>query len=397
MIMIKKTLGLVLLMILLSSCFVKLDDKEAKSESNVMINLSNVSRITEEGYYEKIVVILENLTDGKLYEAVASREAETKKDMVLENIPYGNYSVTIKIYSSGATDPYSIINSELNVGKEVATFEGVVGGPNQAKNLSGSLEYYEDGDYYVDFECDKVTSNYVSDTTGDTITYKLYGSIYEDFRDIDLEKPLIEINPLDDPLERHPKNKTTDKDKVVFKLGKFSSSDPEIPSGIINDRKYYWKVVTCATVKGIERISESDVQSVLCKKKVVNNLPNKVTSIIAPVDGETDWQYSYGFSWEPVTSVSNNASYNNITYKLHISQDNFVDASKTKILNQQSNDPSGGWFQSNSYIVTEDTSIEYGQLRATGYFTTSTTYYWRVEATNSAGSSMSDTFIVTHN
>lgn len=398
--MIKKTLGLVLLMILLSSCFIKLDEKESKNESNVKINLSNVSREYVETYSERIVVSLLNLSDGKEYLAEGTRESGTKKDMVLADIPYGNYSVSIKIYESGASEPYSIISSTLTVGKEVATFEGVVGGPNQAANLSGSLEYYEDeaGYYYVDFECDKVTSNYVSDTTGDTITYKLYGSIYEDFRDIDLENPLIEIKPLDDPLERHPKNKTTDKDKVVFKLGKYSSvEDSEIPTGITNGGTYYWKVVTCATVKDIERTCESDVKSVVNKKKVVeavNNLPNKVTNTgISPYIGESNPDY-YKFIWGHVTSVSNDPNYNDMTYILYVSTSiDFPDTSDTLKYEQNQITYIQSW--ESGGIVTVSNSTTNNEFEdAIGIFMSgkSGTIYWRIKAVNSAGSSVSDTF-----
>ena len=380
--MIKKTLGLILLMILLSSCFIKLDEKETKNESNVKINLSNVSREYVGASTEKITVSLINLNDGKEYLAEGSRDVGTKKNMVLENIPYGNYSVQIKIYESGASEPYSIINSTLAVGKEVATFEGVVGGPNQAANLSGSLEYYEDGYYYVDFECDKVTSNYVSDTTGDTITYKLYGSVYENFRESEL---LITVTPSD---IRHPSN--TEEEKIVFKLGRFSSSDPEIPSGIINGGTYYWKVVTSAFVNGKERTCESHVKSVESKKKVVEAVsdpPNKVTEsdLIVPINYSINWKKDDGFIFKKVTSANGN----DITiYSLMVIFDNNSDDSFVIT------DCNELWFSEDTIVVNELTSNHYRSNMAK-FGETNFTWYVITRCGNEEATS--DGFIVVSN
>jgi|GEM_PF-6005782 len=393
---VKKNLLILFLMlsisILFSSCLFDLKDKN-NQKGQVSINLKNImtSGISKNynGEEIKVIVELENTVTKQKFTAIAGKDYHDKKEMVFDKIPYGAYTVTISLYNYGNSEPYSIIREDLVVGSGTASkVGGVVGAPNKVTDLNGVLEYYEneEGYHYLNFECNKVTSNLLSDSTGDDITYKLYGSFYPDFRNSEL---LITVNPED---SRHPKQ-NSGANKVVLKSGKFnSSSDSEVPEGISNNGTYYWRIVTENSKGSIE----SKINMIINRKKVesIDNSPNIVTNDERePLqnDGTNPFTPSYGFRWKHVTSVSGDPTFNNITYKLHISKSSdFPVGEDTKIINQNISDPSGGWIQGGTdVIVVPDTSLEYGYLLNSN-FLMSGMYYWKVEAINSAGSSMSD-------
>lgn len=372
----KKILILFSLIVLFSSCFIKLDEKDTNNKSTLKINLSNVSREYIETSIEKITVSLINLSDGREYLAEGTRESRVKKDMVIENIPYGDYNVTIKIYEAGASEPYSIISNKLTVGKDISSVEGVIGAPNDISNLTGILEYYanQEGYYYLSFECDKITSNLVADTTGDDIVYKLYGSANSDFGN---PKLLVTVDSSDN---RHPKN--TGKSKVIFKKGKFSLSDSEMPETIDIEKTYYWKII----VSNLTGSNESEIQLVTTTKNIVNNLPSKI-SVESALPRSSVYSQPSEFSWKAVESISNNNDYNSMSYILYISTDNFASSTSTQIIKDYTITEDG------RVVVTTTNSSLYKSLVDSLYFEKEDTrFYWKVEAINEAGSTMSDTF-----
>lgn len=377
---------LVLGLFCFSSCFYKIDEKKSKGSDVVEINLSTISKGALSYEIEKIVVKLTNVDNKKVYVAEGEKTNDLKKNLIFEDIPYGTYNIVIEVYKNYEENPYSRIKSQIVVGSETPVFSGCIGGPCEPLGLSAQLKYYteEPDSIYVDFECSLVTSNLVEDTNGSDITYYLYWSTTADFSD---EKLLVKIDPFEN---RHPIN--TLADKIVFKKGKFlKGSDEELPLNLINGQSYYWKVVASRIVNGQEKRSESRVQKIISEKYVVDNKPNKVQEGRYPENNFEFWVPFKGFSWTPVLSVSEDINFNNIDYILYISENvNFSEENTYKIERQLSDN---AWVSDDrrSVTVNYDNSLQYSSIGEK--LKKGVKYYWKVEAKNSEGSSMSDTYV----
>lgn len=378
----RKIFLLVLALFGFTSCFAKLDEKKLEGNGEVKINLSAFSKEIVSYEYERIAITLTNTESKESYFLGVERKSGEKKNMLLENVAYGTYDVLIEIYKSGVNIPYSIIKTSLSVGREVPQISGFIGAPLEASNLKGTLKYYEDDSdcVYVDFECSIATSNLVDDLRGEDIIYKVYGSSKKDFSDKIL---LMTIN-LEDI--RHPNQ--TGENTVVLKRGNFyKSKDLEIPLNLINGKEYYWMVETTRLVGTEEKSTLSDVCQVVSRKYEIDNRPAKISNIDrAPSQDEFYWEKGIGFSWNQVTSISNDSRYNDISYKVYISPDeNF---STYTVIEKEENET---WKVNNGIWVYSGNS---SQLNAID-FEKNKRYYWKVEALNQAGRSVSDVFTFT--
>jgi hypothetical protein len=253
--MYKKIIVLVIFMFLGISCFFKLDKVDNKGDVNIQlrytesntIDLSSTDRAVTIG--ETIEVILTNIADGREFSAIATRTQESQ-EMYFASIPYGVYTVTIRLIKPEETEPYSVITNQLVVGSSVATFTGIIGAPNKISDTGriGLIYYFEgfedfgfgDEFYYAIFTFNPVSSNLINPTISeeelDYISYNFYFGTSPVLGESDLK-----ISNLGNEYYRESSNSAIDfvrsdgfEDNIIQK-SEFSE--------FVKGQTYYWKVV----------------------------------------------------------------------------------------------------------------------------------------------------------
>lgn len=262
--MFRKIVLLFMLLLFSISCFVKLDKADSKGE--VVINLKNENTISNSPIAkgimgEYIEVILTNNYDGREYSGTTTR-TQDQQEMYFDNIPYGVYTVTIRLTRPEETKPYSIISNKLVVGSgDASTFSGEIGAPNQISDEGriGMIYYFDDysalglnDEYlYMVFQFNPVGSNLTNPTIDeeplDYVGYYLYIGTSPVLGSSDLRYPNAEDGDLYATIgERTYYDRLSTNSAFNFML-KDGFAYGVVPKSEFSDfvagQQYYWKVV----------------------------------------------------------------------------------------------------------------------------------------------------------
>lgn len=309
--MYKKIIFLMIFMLLGVSCFFKLDKVDNKGDVQIQLryaenstaNLSSASRAITVG--ETIEVILTNILDAREYSAVAVRTQESQ-EMYFASIPYGVYTVTIRLTKPGATEPYSVITNQLVVGSSVATFTGTIGAPNKISDTDrlGFIYYFDDYAalgldeefFYAIFKFNPVSSNLTNPTIDeeelDYIGYYFYLGTSPVLGESDIRIPHAEDGDLYASIgERtyYDRASTNSIFDFMVKDGYAYGIIPKSEFGtFVPGQQYYWKVVAENRIGTTVNKVESSTLPVIMLSSSYKTYQDKIYS---PYD-EKDFAYA---------------------------------------------------------------------------------------------------------